>query len=112
MADQSIIIAASVVAGAILLNGMINHGTGQRYEVAAGPDNTAWRIDTKNGRISMCGTLAAGSAFSQLALTHEKDLLAAGAKPSATDTSKIFQEGENNEAVSRPRCTDWAPSDD
>lgn len=106
MANQSIVPAALIIAAAIIIQAFLGNVNNARYLVAAGPNQTAWRIDTKSGRISMCGSVIDGSTFSQLDIEQDKSLLASTAsKEAATKAATDYQ---NARALSHPHCSAWA----
>jgi hypothetical protein len=108
MADNSMIIAGVLVAGAILLHGY--SGNAERYQLsAAGADGrTVWRIDTRKGTISMCGSVLDGASFSKVQAQHTAAILNMAQNPSQDAQEKVIQEGQNIGTLSEPRCTEWS----
>jgi hypothetical protein len=110
MTNNPTIVAGIIIAAAILVSGYFGRST--RYETfqlsAAGKSGeTVWRIDTRNGRISMCGSLVDGTAFSAMQKEHESTIPTAARSASPESRQHLIEEAGNIHTLSRPRCTEW-----
>jgi hypothetical protein len=109
--DNPTIIAGALIAGAILLNGYLNktQETQQRYQLsAAGTGQTVWRMDTRNGQISLCGSVLDGAALSKAQAQQDEALGNALQNSSKDAQAKVIDENQRFHKLSDPRCTEWA----
>ena len=108
MDDKSILVAAGIIAGAILLNGYAEKDSGRYLLSAAGNDGqTVWRLDTRNGHLSMCGSVIDGSTFSQIEARQESAILSAAQSQSQDEKAKVLEQAQQTSTLSATRCTDW-----
>jgi hypothetical protein len=109
MTSNSILAGAAVIAGAVALHGYWVSDQ-PRYQLsAAGQDGqTVWRIDTATGRLSMCGSIIPGNAFSQAQAQQDVAMLKLAQKPSADDQARVLQDAQNLSSVAATRCTEWS----
>ena len=125
MTDNTII-AGALIAGTLLLNGYLNRAE-ERYQVSAtGNGQTAWRIDMRSGRISLCGSILDGASFSKMQTHADEAMLnALRSRPvsprqpgESPDVDALFppqieaaREAQQLYGLSQPRCTEWKTAD-
>jgi hypothetical protein len=101
------IIAGALIAGAILLNGYLPKAqeNQQRYQLsAAGTGQTVWRMDTRNGQISLCGSVLDGASLSKMQAQQDEALVNAMQNSSKDAQAKIVDETQQFHKLSDPRC--------
>jgi hypothetical protein len=108
MTDNSTLISGALIAAAILLHGYWA-SRGETYQLsAAGNDGTTvWRMNTKSGQISMCGSIVGGAALSQLRNDQDAQILAGSKNPSQETRQQIIEQAGNIHTLSGARCTEW-----
>jgi hypothetical protein len=112
MTNNPIFIAGALVAGAILIHGYWSGKVDNRkYQLSAAGNNgqTVWRIDTRNGRLSMCGSISDGASFSAMQEQYFKAVVAVAENPSPEERMKVIQ--ANPEKLAHPNCTDWTEAE-
>ena len=107
MTDNTVIMAGALVAGAILLHGYLGKSE-ERYQLsAAGTGQTVWRMDTRSGQISLCGSILDGGTFSKMQAQRNAAILNAVQNPSQDAQTKVTEDAEQFQLLAEPRCTEW-----
>jgi hypothetical protein len=94
MTNNPILAAGALVAGAILIHGYWGdeRADKRRYQLSAAGSTgqTVWRIDTRNGRLSMCGSLSDGATFSAMEEQSLKAVMDVAQNPSQEERTKVL----------------------
>jgi hypothetical protein len=96
--SNSMVAAAVIVGASILAHSWLNKAPIYQLSAAGNDGQTVWRVDGRNGRISMCGTAMDGATFSQVQAQN---------KPSPEAQAKIVEDFERVRMLAEPRCTQW-----
>jgi hypothetical protein len=110
MSENSLIISGALIAGAILIDGYWGkEKTDGRYQLSAAGANgqTVWRLDTKNGSLSMCGSITDGASFSAMEAQNISAMMNLAKNPSQEAQTKTIQDVATARTLADPRCTDW-----
>jgi hypothetical protein len=110
MISKSAMLVGGLIGGAIVLHGFVTRQDEQRYQLSAGGDQgrTVWRLETQTGRISMCGSVLTGPAFSAMATQMESAMTQAARSGSNEAIAKAATDSANMELTADPKCTDWS----
>ena len=71
-------------------------------------DEGIWRLDDRDGRVSVCGSSLMGRALSQAEMQLSARIRAAG--HDARALSALLPEIDAVENLARPRCSPWSES--
>ena len=102
------LIAGALIAAAILLNGYLHRETNFQLSAAGTDGQTVWRIDTTDGRVSMCGTMVNGSAFSQAEERLDAAMTNLAKDAPKSESDKLTNDVRNLDNLSNPRCSNWS----
>lgn len=108
--------AALITAAAILLHGWMTSST-YTLSASGGDGSTSWRINTRTGQVSVCGTMLHGHALSQASLEDffkmKGQLEGAGFPKKEVDewaakNGVKASDDKDFKAFSIPRCSEWS----
>lgn len=71
-----------------------------------GSDDAIWRLNTRTGQVSVCGTTLTGHALSEMETRLASNIRAAGHDPKKLQA--ILPEIDELDGLARPRCSSWS----
>jgi hypothetical protein len=100
------IMIAALILGA-LAAALFGARTHPRFTLLGGNDgSTVWRLDTRTGRVSVCGSALTGPSLAQAESQLTAHIRAAGTNPAAL--AALGPEIDDLDGLSRPRCSPWS----
>jgi len=107
---KALLFAAIVVAALILgalAAAVFGARTNSRFAIVSGNDGvTAWRLDNRTGKISVCGTALAGAALARAESQLSAHIRGTGGNRAAL--AALSPEIDEIDSLSRPRCSPWS----
>jgi len=79
------------------------------YRLVRGSEDTVWRLNEGTGQVSVCGTVLAGHALSEMGARLSDHIRAAGHDPRKLQA--LLPEIDELDALTRPRCSPWSISE-
>ena len=108
--SRSVLVGAAMISAAVLVGHYLARPS---FTIASsGADGTTvWRVDQRDGRVSICGAIFAGSALSTELQDLSADWLGAIETGDRGKITEASRERREYGTLMQPRCTRWSTID-